>query len=26
MSAAVMNHFKMPSTTINFSLGGMGCR
>jgi hypothetical protein len=26
MSAAIINHFKMPSKTINFSLGGMGCR
>jgi 3-ketoacyl-CoA synthase len=25
LSAAIMNHFKMPSTTINYSLGGMGC-
>ena len=20
-----MNHFKLPSSTINYSLGGMGC-
>jgi 3-ketoacyl-CoA synthase len=25
LSACVMNHFKMPSSTINYSLGGMGC-
>lgn len=26
LSAAIMNHFKMRSTTVNYSLGGMGCR
>jgi 3-ketoacyl-CoA synthase len=25
LSAAIINHFKMPSSTINYSLGGMGC-
>jgi 3-ketoacyl-CoA synthase len=25
LSATIMNHFKMPATTRNFSLGGMGC-
>lgn len=25
LSAAIMNHFKMAATTINYSLGGMGC-
>jgi hypothetical protein len=25
LSAAVMNHFKMGSNTINYNLGGMGC-
>jgi len=25
LSATIMNHFKMPPTTINYSLGGMGC-
>jgi 3-ketoacyl-CoA synthase len=25
LSACIMNHFKMPSSTINYSLGGMGC-
>lgn len=25
LSAALMNHFKMRATTINYSLGGMGC-
>jgi 3-ketoacyl-CoA synthase len=25
LSATIMNHFKMPSSTINYSLGGMGC-
>jgi 3-ketoacyl-CoA synthase len=25
LSATIMNHYKMPSTTLNYSLGGMGC-
>jgi 3-ketoacyl-CoA synthase len=25
LSAAIINHFKMPASTINYSLGGMGC-
>lgn len=25
LSAAVMNHFKMSSSCMNYSLGGMGC-
>jgi 3-ketoacyl-CoA synthase len=25
LSATVMNHFKMPSNVLNYSLGGMGC-
>jgi 3-ketoacyl-CoA synthase len=25
LSAMVMNHFKMPLSTKNYSLGGMGC-
>jgi len=25
LSATIINHFKMPSSTINYSLGGMGC-
>ena len=25
LSAMIMNRFKMPSTTINYNLGGMGC-
>jgi hypothetical protein len=25
LSAAIMNHFKMGSNTINYNLGGMGC-
>jgi 3-ketoacyl-CoA synthase len=25
LSAAIMNHFKMPSTTTNYHLAGMGC-
>eukprot|EP00877_Chromochloris_zofingiensis_P000734 jgi/Chrzof1/10661/Cz05g07110.t1_LCKAS6[v5.2] len=25
LSATIMNHFKMSSSTINYSLGGMGC-
>lgn len=25
LSATIMNHFKMPHTTINYNLGGMGC-
>ncbi len=25
LSASIMNHFKMSSSTINYSLGGMGC-
>jgi 3-ketoacyl-CoA synthase len=25
LSATLMNHYKMPSTTLNYSLGGMGC-
>jgi 3-ketoacyl-CoA synthase len=25
LSAAIINHFRMPSSTINYSLGGMGC-
>jgi 3-ketoacyl-CoA synthase len=25
LSASIMHHFKMPPTTINYSLGGMGC-
>lgn len=25
LSAAILNHFKMSSKTINYSLGGMGC-
>jgi 3-ketoacyl-CoA synthase len=25
LSAAIINHFKLPATTINYSLGGMGC-
>lgn len=25
LSALIMNHFKMPSNTINYNLGGMGC-
>jgi len=25
LSASIINHFKMPSSTINYSLGGMGC-
>ena len=25
LSATLMNHYKMPPTTLNYSLGGMGC-
>jgi len=25
LAATVMNHFGMPSNTINYNLGGMGC-
>lgn len=25
LSATIMNHFKMPHTTLNYNLGGMGC-
>jgi 3-ketoacyl-CoA synthase len=25
LSATIMNHFKMPHTTFNYNLGGMGC-
>lgn len=25
LSAAIMNHFKLPSRTVNYNLGGMGC-
>jgi hypothetical protein len=25
LSALIMNHFKMPSSVINYNLGGMGC-
>jgi hypothetical protein len=25
LSATIMNHFGMPSSTINYNLGGMGC-
>lgn len=25
LSAMIMNHFKMPHTTFNYNLGGMGC-
>ena len=25
LSASVMNHFKIPDTCLNYSLGGMGC-
>lgn len=25
LSATIMNHFKMPNTTLNYNLGGMGC-
>jgi hypothetical protein len=25
LSAAIINHFKMPASVINYSLGGMGC-
>ena len=25
LSAAIMNHFKMPATTTNYHLAGMGC-
>ena len=25
LSAMIMNRFKMPPTTINYNLGGMGC-
>jgi 3-ketoacyl-CoA synthase len=25
LSASIINHFKMPASTINYSLGGMGC-
>ena len=25
LSATLMNHYKMPSTVLNYSLGGMGC-